>query len=67
MELFWFLSWLGLEVYLINFLRVWTKEKKLLVKQMSDVKIEINNTSDLLAMTETDPADEYEENYFGEY
>ena len=30
---------------------------------MSDVKIEINNTSDLLAMTETDPADDYEETW----
>ena len=57
MEWFWFLSWLGLEVYLINFLRLLIKEKKLLIKQMSDVKIEINNTSDLLAMTETDPSD----------
>ncbi len=34
---------------------------------MSDVKIEINNTSDLLAMTETDPADDYEETYYGEF
>ena len=63
MEWFWFLSWLGLEVYLINFLRLLIKEKKLLIKQMSDVKIEINNTSDLLAMTETDPADDYEETW----
>ena len=63
MEWFWYLSWLGLEVYLINFLRLLIKEKKLLIEQMSDVKIEINNTSDLLAMTETDPADEYEETW----
>jgi len=67
MEWFWFLSWVVLEAYLINFLRVLIREKKLLVKQMSDVKIEINNTSDLLAMTETDPADDYEETYYGEF
>ena len=58
-----FTSWLVIEFYLIWFLRCLIKEKKILISQLTDVKeIEINSTSDLLAITEPD----YEEGLFME-
>jgi len=48
-----FASWLVIEFYLVWFLRCLISEKKILISQLTDVKeIEINSTSDLLAITE---------------
>lgn len=55
-----FISWLVFELFLIRFIVVLTKEKKVLIKQLQDVKTEVNSTADLLAITET-PEQEEEE------
>ena len=56
-----FVSWLVFELFLIRFLVVLTKEKKALIKQIQDVKTEINSTADLLSITETPKQDEEEQ------
>ena len=57
-----FLSWLMLEIVLIRFIVVLTKEKQAIIKQLKDVKQEvINSTSDLLSMTETSQQEEEEQ------
>ena len=58
---FMFVSWLVFELFLIRFLVVLTKEKKALIKQIQDVKTEINSTADLLSITETPKQDEEEQ------
>ena len=58
---FMFVSWLVFELFLIRFLVVLTKEKQALIKQIQDVKTEINSTADLLSITETPKQDEEEQ------
>lgn len=62
--IFWFIfvSWVVFEVFLIRLIMLVSEEKKILLKQMKDVKVEINSTSDLLAVTEEDRREEEEPN-----
>ena len=56
-----FISWIIFEYFLIKLIIAVTKEKKILVKQLQDVKVEINSTTDLMAITDTTPQEEEEE------
>ena len=57
-----FISWLVIEFYLVWFLRCLIREKQIIISELADVKIDINSTSDLLAITEP----EHEEGLFME-
>lgn len=59
----WFMfgSWLVFECFLIYFIMLLVQEKKILLKQLKDVKTEINSTADLMAITEEDRREQEEE------
>lgn len=59
----WFMfgSWLVFEGFLIYFIMLLVQEKKILLKQLKDVKTEINSTADLMAITEEDRREQEEE------
>lgn len=59
-----FISWLIFEFFLIKFIITLTKEKKQLIKQLRDVKQEINSTADLLSITETPQQEEEDEDWW---
>lgn len=54
-------SWLVFECFLIYFIMLLVQEKKILLKQLKDVKTEINSTADLMAITEEDRREQEEE------